>query len=342
MYKQLLPKIFQNKTQFSFSLIHKTYQINSFNLNLTKQFTENVKVAEVAKEEKKEKAKNQKPEKNEKNEKIQKSEKQEKPQKVENTPEDKISTKTEAPIKEGNAAEKVVEKIEKPVTPLTKSPDSFNKYKTLISDLNKDWKKISEEKELYRFNKIKEDLLPSQRKFIELLADKIINMNNFQIQKVLKNYTERTIKLKHVAPITIVEPWLELQKQLGNKIPEDGAKFPHYEEMMKDLSKWYISQNPSFGIGSGPAVAAVKEEKVVEKKEEKKEKEAYDIELTSFEPAKKIVLIKEVRALLNLGLKEAKELVEKAPTVIMKGVKKAETEAVLNKFKEHGAVMTLK
>ena len=68
----------------------------------------------------------------------------------------------------------------------------------------------------------------------------------------------------------------------------------------------------------------------------------YDIELISFDPAKKVLLIKEVRGLTNLGLKEAKELVEKAPTVIMKGVKRAECDALMKKFGELGGVARLK
>jgi large subunit ribosomal protein L7/L12 len=64
--------------------------------------------------------------------------------------------------------------------------------------------------------------------------------------------------------------------------------------------------------------------------------------LTSFDAAKKINLIKEVRAILNLGLKESKEMVEKTPCVLMKGVKKADTEAIVKKFSENGAVVTLK
>jgi large subunit ribosomal protein L7/L12 len=53
-------------------------------------------------------------------------------------------------------------------------------------------------------------------------------------------------------------------------------------------------------------------------------------------------LIKEVRAALNLGLKEAKEMVEKAPVILMKGIKRADTEAIVKKFTENGGVITLK
>lgn len=64
--------------------------------------------------------------------------------------------------------------------------------------------------------------------------------------------------------------------------------------------------------------------------------------MTSFDAAKKINLIKEVRVLTNLGLKEAKELVEKAPTLILKNSKTADAEAIMKKLTESGAKITLK
>lgn len=73
------------------------------------------------------------------------------------------------------------------------------------------------------------------------------------------------------------------------------------------------------------------------KVEEAKEKSHYDIELSKFDPAKKIALIKEVRAILGLGLKEAKEMVEGAPVWIKKEVKKEDAEKLVEKLKELGA-----
>jgi len=63
--------------------------------------------------------------------------------------------------------------------------------------------------------------------------------------------------------------------------------------------------------------------------------------LTSFDAGKKIALIKEIRTWLNLGLKEAKELVEKAPTDLRKAVKKEEAEEIKKKLAESGAVVEL-
>lgn len=93
-------------------------------------------------------------------------------------------------------------------------------------------------------------------------------------------------------------------------------------------------------FGGAPAQQAATETKTEEakpKEEEKKEKSHYDIELTKFDAAKKINLIKEVRGILNLGLKEAKELVEGAPVWLKKEVAKEDAEKLVEKLKELGA-----
>ena len=58
--------------------------------------------------------------------------------------------------------------------------------------------------------------------------------------------------------------------------------------------------------------------------------------------AKKIQVIKEVRAVTNLGLKEAKDLVEGAPGVVKEGVSKQEAEEIKKKLEAQGAVVELK
>ena len=71
------------------------------------------------------------------------------------------------------------------------------------------------------------------------------------------------------------------------------------------------------------------------------EKEFFDIRLTSFDAKAKIKVIKEVRALTGLGLKEAKEVVEGAPSVIKKEVKKEEAEEIMKKIIELGGTAEL-
>lgn len=71
------------------------------------------------------------------------------------------------------------------------------------------------------------------------------------------------------------------------------------------------------------------------------EKDSFDVELTDV-GANKIKVIKVVREITGLGLKEAKDLVEGAPKVIKEGVAKAEAEDMQKKIEAEGAKVTLK
>ncbi|MBP3719586.1 MAG: 50S ribosomal protein L7/L12 [Eubacterium sp.] len=71
------------------------------------------------------------------------------------------------------------------------------------------------------------------------------------------------------------------------------------------------------------------------------DKDEFDVELTEV-GAEKIKVIKVVRDVTGLGLKEAKEAVEGAPKVLKEAVSKAEAEDIQKKFEEVGAKITLK
>ena len=71
------------------------------------------------------------------------------------------------------------------------------------------------------------------------------------------------------------------------------------------------------------------------------EKSHFDVELTEFDPAQKIKLIKEIRAMLGLGLKEAKETVESSPKWLKKELVKAEAEEMKEKLGALGAKIRL-
>ncbi|XP_009591265.1 uncharacterized protein LOC107761323 [Nicotiana tabacum] len=78
------------------------------------------------------------------------------------------------------------------------------------------------------------------------------------------------------------------------------------------------------------------------KAEEKAEKTVFELKLEGgFDAGAKIKIIKEVRSFTDLGLKEAKDLVEKAPTVLKKGVTKEEAEKIMEKMKGVGAKVTM-
>lgn len=75
--------------------------------------------------------------------------------------------------------------------------------------------------------------------------------------------------------------------------------------------------------------------------EKKEEKTQFDVKLEKFDAASKLKVIKEVRAITALGLKESKEMVEQSPVVIKKGVSKEEADAILEKLKAVGASCVL-
>ena len=89
-----------------------------------------------------------------------------------------------------------------------------------------------------------------------------------------------------------------------------------------------------FGVSAaaGVVVAAAAEE----------EKTEFDVELTEVPAASKIKVIKVVREVTGLGLKEAKELVEAAPKVVKEAAAKADAEELKKKLEEVGAKVTLK
>ena len=91
-------------------------------------------------------------------------------------------------------------------------------------------------------------------------------------------------------------------------------------------------------------IEALKEMPALELSElvhELEEKTNFDVELTSF-GSNKIAVIKVVRALTSLGLKEAKDKVESAPTVLLEGAKKEDAEDAKKQLEEAGATVTLK
>ena len=66
----------------------------------------------------------------------------------------------------------------------------------------------------------------------------------------------------------------------------------------------------------------------------KKKQQNFDLELSAIDATQKIKIIKEVRAILGLGLKEAKDLVEGAPCTVKKAVKKVEAEELKGKLEK--------
>ena len=110
-----------------------------------------------------------------------------------------------------------------------------------------------------------------------------------------------------------------------------GLTLLELSELVKELeAEFGGSATPVVAAGAAVAAAAPAEEKT-----------EFDVELTSF-GAKKLDVIKVVRTVTGLGLKEAKEMVEGAPKIVKEGLSKADAEDLKKQLEEAGATVTLK
>lgn len=105
-----------------------------------------------------------------------------------------------------------------------------------------------------------------------------------------------------------------------------------------ELSELVKELEAEFGVSAAPVAVAATAGAAAAPAEEKTE---FDVELTAF-GAKKLDVIKVVRGVTGLGLKEAKEMVEGAPKIVKEGLSKADAEELKKQLEEAGATVTLK
>lgn len=101
-------------------------------------------------------------------------------------------------------------------------------------------------------------------------------------------------------------------------------------ELISAFEEKFNVSAAAVAVAAGPAVAAVEAEQT-----------EFNVVLTSF-GANKVAVIKAVREVTGLGLKEAKDLVEGAPQNVKEGINKEEAEALKAKLTEAGATIELK
>ena len=119
-------------------------------------------------------------------------------------------------------------------------------------------------------------------------------------------------------------------------VPEKFAKLVAEIEKMSvlDLSELVHVLEDKFGVSAAAPMMMGAAEAVEEKTE-------FDVELTAA-GAQKINVIKVVREVTGLGLKEAKDMVDAAPKVIKEKIAKADAEAIVKKLTEAGATAVAK
>ena len=110
-----------------------------------------------------------------------------------------------------------------------------------------------------------------------------------------------------------------------------------------ELSELVKAIEEKFGVkAAAPAVAVAAAAAPAAAAAEEKEKDEFNVVLTAVDAAKKIGVIKVVREITGLGLKEAKDLVEGAPKAVKENVAKAEAEELKKKITEAGGTVELK
>ena len=100
-------------------------------------------------------------------------------------------------------------------------------------------------------------------------------------------------------------------------------------ELISAFEEKFNVSAAAVAVAAGPAAAAAEEQS------------EFNVELTSF-GANKVAVIKAVREITGLGLKEAKDMVEGAPSVLKEGVSKEEADELKKKLEETGATITIK
>lgn len=109
-------------------------------------------------------------------------------------------------------------------------------------------------------------------------------------------------------------------------------------EIVKELEeKWGVSAAAPVAPVAAPAAGDGDEGDAAAE-----EKDEFDIEIAGFDSSKKIAVIKEVRSITGLGLKEAKDMVEGAPSIVKEAAAKTDAEEIKKKLEEVGAEVKLK
>ncbi len=127
-----------------------------------------------------------------------------------------------------------------------------------------------------------------------------------------------------------------------NKVVEVPAKFKDIVSKIEEMSVLDLHElvkvlEEKFGVSAQAAVAAAP----AAAGEAAEAKSTFDVELTA-SGEQKIAVMKVVKEALALGLKEAKDLVDGAPSMLKQGMKKEEAEDLKKKLEEAGGKVTLK
>ena len=173
----------------------------------------------------------------------------------------------------------------------------------------------------------------------EIKKDEVVVEENANATEQKEEQTTEPVEEKKEE---IIEEKVEESKEEETKEVEVPAEFKDIVEKIEKMSVMELNQlvkvfEDKFGVSAtavaaGPAVAGG---------EAAEEKTEFDVELTDV-GASKIGVIKAVKTALGLGLKEAKEMVDGAPSMLKSGMKKDDAEELKKTLEEAGAKVELK
>ena len=109
-----------------------------------------------------------------------------------------------------------------------------------------------------------------------------------------------------------------------------------------ELSKLVKTLEERLGVSAAAPVAVAAAAPAAAAAAAEEEKTEFDVILAGFDAAKKVAIIKEVRAITGLGLKEAKDLVEGAPKAVKEGAPKEEADKIKAQLEAAGAKVEVK
>lgn len=184
------------------------------------------------------------------------------------------------------------------------------------------------------------ELSDLQKKKVDMIADKMLDMNIFELRYFALSVKSRVARTSGINPLKLNMDWPSVKQDGQGTWPPANPNWFKQQDLMSSLGP-FMGQMGGGAPGGAPAGGAEGAPEAAKEEEVVAEKTHFDVELVKFDPSSKIKVIKEVRALLGLGLKEAKETVEGCPVWIQKELKKEDAEALVEKLKSVGAELRL-
>ncbi len=126
---------------------------------------------------------------------------------------------------------------------------------------------------------------------------------------------------------------------MSNKFSKEEILNAIAQMSVLDVCELVKMMETKFGVSAAAAVAVAAPASAAAAVEEQTE---FTVSLEGIDPEKKVAVIKEVRAVTGLGLKEAKDAVEGAPTTLKTGVNKADAEAIKKQVEAAGGKVKIK